>query len=135
MSKRNLNKMRRADRKAREATKVKNQAVHEREEAVSELHRLQAELNSPHTNDFLEAVRREAIHQRERFEGEEGKEPSDFFWLVGYLAGKALQAAVLGDREKALHHTISTAAACLNWHAHITGESTRFRPGKGNGAA
>lgn len=136
MSKRNLTKMKRAARKAREATTTNNKAVEERNEAVSELARLRSELNAPHVNDFLEAVRLEAVHQRERWEaeGDAGKQPTDWLFLVGYLAGKGCTAAIQGDRDKALHHTISTAAVCLNWHAHITGESTRFRPGKGNGA-
>ncbi len=41
---------------------------------------------------------------------------ADWFWLIGYLAGKALMHALAGDRDKAKHHTISTAAALLNWH-------------------
>ena len=33
-------------------------------------------------------------------------------------------------RDKALHHTISSAAVLLNWHAHILGQDTGFTPGK-----
>ena len=110
----------------------------------AELSRLRAELNTPHTKDFLEAVRVEAAHQRERWgaEHDAGKTPEDWFWLLGYLAGKALAAARLAGVydidmpelaadivDKALHHTISSAACLLNWHAHLSGADTRMRPG------
>lgn len=92
---------------------------------------LEALINTPHTADFLEAVRMEAAHQIERWgtAHDRAKEPADWFWLVGYLAGKALAAAVTGDREKALHHTISTGGALLNWHAALTGADNRMQPG------
>lgn len=45
------------------------------------------------------------------------------------LGGKALAAAKAGDRDKALHHTISSAAALANWHAALSGASTTMRPG------
>lgn len=86
--------------------------------------------DSPHTETFFEAVRLEAMHQRERWgsEHDAGKGPTDWFWLLGFLGGKAVWAATHGDREKALHHTISTAGVLLNWHAHLQGENT-IRPG------
>jgi hypothetical protein len=31
--------------------------------------------------------------------------------------------------DKALHHTISTAAALANWHAALSGTSNTMRPG------
>jgi hypothetical protein len=95
---------------------------------VAELDQL---INTPHVDNFLEAVRLEAAHQCERWgvENDAGKAPADWFWLLGYLGGKALAAAIAGNKEKALHHTISTAAACLNWHAHMSGARTRMRPG------
>jgi len=88
-------------------------------------------LNTPELRDFSEGVTLEALHQRERWgaEHDAGKAPADWFWLVGYLAGKALHAQTSGNTEKALHHTISTAAALANWHAAITGENTAMRPG------
>ncbi len=88
-------------------------------------------INTPHTESFLEGVRREAVHQRERWgsEHDAGKGPTDWFWLLGYLAGKAVWAATHGDREKALHHTVSSAAALLNWHAAMSGVSNEMRPG------
>jgi hypothetical protein len=88
-------------------------------------------INAPEIGNFLEGVRLEAAHQVERWgaDHDEGKDPASWFWLLGYLAGKALAAAIAGDLEKALHHTISTAAACLNWHARLTGTRTAMRPG------
>ena len=99
-----------------------------------EVARLNTLINNPHTNDFLEAVRTEAAHQRERWgaDHDAGKDNSDWFWLLGYLGGKALQSANLAghvQHEKSLHHIITTAAACLNWHAARTGASTVMRPG------
>ena len=95
-----------------------------------------AVVNSPETADFMAGVPLEAAHQRERWgaDHDAGKSPFDWFWLVGYLAQKAADAAVRGDAEKAKHHTISTAAALANWHAQISGR-TDMRPGiePGNG--
>lgn len=88
-------------------------------------------LDTPVSNDFLLGVKAEALHQRKRWgtEHDAGKEPQDWYWLLGYLSGKALAAAVKGDKDKGLHHTISSGAVLLNWHAHVTGESTSMRPG------
>lgn len=98
------------------------QVVRERDEA-------RAILNAPELRDFASAVVREAAHQRARWgvEHDAGKTPAD--WFLGYLAGKALHAAVAGDQEKALHHTISSAVALANWHAALLGVSTVMRPG------
>jgi hypothetical protein len=92
---------------------------------------LEGLINTPHVDDFFEAVRLEAAHQQERWgsENDAGKEPQDWFWLLGYLGGKALGSFVRGDREKGMHHIISSAAALLNWHRHATGEITAMRPG------
>lgn len=99
--------------------------------AAAEIARLHALINTPHTHDFLEAVKLEMPHQRDRWgaEHDAGKTPADWFWLVGYLAGKALHALVSGNVEKAKHHVITTAAALGNWFLAITGESTSMRPG------
>ncbi|CAN5436564.1 hypothetical protein BH10PSE18_BH10PSE18_18770 [soil metagenome] len=95
-------------------------------------HQLHALINTPQTEDFLSAVRLEAAHQVDRWGDAHarGKSAENWFWLVGYLAGKALRAAVLGDKPKALHHTISSAAACCNWWKAITADTT----GRGIGA-
>lgn len=109
-----------------------------RKETVAELRRLHTQverlhnlINTPHTDVFVDAVRLEAAHQQERWgtSHDEGKAPADWFWLLGYLGGKALAAFVKGDVQKGRHHIISSAAALLNWHRHATGEMTAMRPG------
>jgi hypothetical protein len=92
----------------------------------AEAARLEALVNNPQTAEFLSAVKAEAAHQIEKW-GEahdRGKSAENWFWLVGYLSGKALRAVISGDRHKALHHTISSAAALANWHAAITRDTT-----------
>lgn len=82
-----------------------------------------ATINTPEIGDFLAAVEREAKHQRLRWpsDHDEGKTDADWFWLLGWLAGKAVHATT---SEKRLHHIITTAAACLNWHAQVIGASS-----------
>jgi hypothetical protein len=99
--------------------------------ARSELHALKSIINTPETEDFDKGVPLEATHQIQRWGAahDAGKQPEDWFWLCGYLAGKALSSFKAGDVEKAKHHCISTAAAMRNWHKAIaTGESA-MRPG------
>ena len=107
------------------------QAQQEVQQLRAELDRLRTLINTPQTDDFMQAVRLEAAHQQERWgaERDKGKDPSDWFWLLGYLSGKALAAFVRGDREKGLHHIVSSAAALLNWHRNVTGQVTAMRPG------
>ena len=94
---------------------------------------LATQLNTPELHDFAQAVVLEAAHQRARWgsDHDAGKTPADWFWLIGYLAGKALHRAEQGegDPDKCLHHIITTAAVCANWHAAIEGTHTRMRPG------
>lgn len=99
--------------------------------ARAERDRLQALINSPEVNGFLRGVHLEAVHQVERWgtAHDRAKRPADWFWLVGYLAGKSLHAAVSGDASKARHHCISTAAALYNWHCAISGVDVRMCPG------
>lgn len=110
-------------------------AQHERlaamiEALAEEVARLVASINTPETVDFIRGVTLEATHQRERWgtDHDAGKTPPDWFWLLGYLAGKALTAQLAGDVDKARHHIITTAAACANWHLHTMGK-TNMRPG------
>jgi hypothetical protein len=100
-------------------------------ERDAEIARLTALLNTPEVEDFAKGTALEAAHQRERWgaDHDAGKTPFDWFWLIGYLAQKAASAHVEGNTEKALHHTISTAAALANWHLALTGTDTRMRPG------
>src|SRR5690349_14746660 len=88
-----------------------------KEELIQEVYRLSVLINTPHTDNFLEGVRVEVAHQVEHRDIEDrNKTPWDWFWTCGYLCQKAASAAVAGDMEKALHHTISTAALMGNWH-------------------
>ena len=81
-------------------------------ELKAENARLRKILNTPLYDDFLESVKVEAAHQVWRWgaEHDRKKQAEDWFWLVGYLVGKALRAHIEGDVEKALHHTISSSA-------------------------
>lgn len=124
--------------------------------ARRERDRLHALINTPELINFRDAVVLEAAHQREHKGGENdaGKTPADWFWLVGYLAGRALEHhkeaerlagiyvpsvvpsvnevfldLVAHHREKAVHHTITAAAALANWHAAVIGAYTGMRPG------
>lgn len=96
----------------------------------SERDRLDQIINTPHTDDFIQAVSIEAEHQRQRWSAEDDalKTPADWFWLIGYLAGKGLHASGQGNTDKLLHHIVTTAAACRNWHRAARGESN-MRPG------
>lgn len=105
-------------------------------EDAAELERLRTLVNSPELHDFAKGVVLEAAHQRERWGSshDAGKEPADWFWLLGYLSGKALRAHIDGNADKALHHTISSAAALANWHGAIMG-THNMRPGIDSDAA
>ena len=90
-----------------------------------EVERLRGLLNTPEIQDFSKAVVLEALHQRERWGS--GKTDADWFWLLGFLAGKALHNPG-DDPKKKLHRIITIAAAAANWHAAVQGQ-TNMRPG------
>lgn len=99
---------------------------------LEEVERLDGVLNTPQTLSFVEAVKAEAAHQQQRW-GEahdRSKSAEHWYWLVGYLAGKALRSAITGDKQKALHHTISSAAALANWHDAILNDESGTGAGK-----
>ncbi len=103
----------------------------ENEKLRSQVEALTALLNTPETEEFDKAVPLEAAHQIQRWTAahDAGKQPEDWFWLLGYLAGKALASFKAGDLDKSKHHCISSAAALRNWHAHIRSGQTAMRPG------
>lgn len=63
-------------------------------------------LNTPEVLDFVRAVQLEAAHQRKRWPSEHdaGKTDADWFWLIGYLAGKALHNPGPHDRDAVAFH-------------------------------
>ena len=91
------------------------------EQCHAEIIRMESLLNTPIYTPFLKAAEHEAAHQIHRWgrEHDSFKEPQEWFWLVGYLAGKALRAHIDRDVAKALHHTISSAAVLCHWHRAI----------------
>lgn len=88
-------------------------------------------VNTPRIDDFFEAVRLEAAHQVERWgtEHDAGKDHAAWHSLVATLLAKATLAYWAKDWSKRTHRLISSAAALLNWHRSITGDSTEMRPG------
>jgi hypothetical protein len=106
-------------------------AFHALEPLRAEFIRLDDLINKPHTDDWFEAVRLEAAHQVERWgvEHDNGKGPPEWFWLIGYLAGKAVASEIEGDADKAMHHTISSGAVLLNWWRSLRGIETLYQPG------
>ncbi|UZZ09013.1 hypothetical protein NDO41_16590 [Ectopseudomonas mendocina] len=92
---------------------------------------LDALINTPHTDEWFDAVRLEAAHQIQRWgtDHDAGKQPADWFWLLGYLSQKAMTAQIAGDEQKAKHHTISSGAMLLNWFRAMVGDTNAMRPG------
>lgn len=89
------------------------------------------QINTPELTDFIRGIQLEALHQRQRWgtNHDQGKTPEDWLWLLAYLATKASQASRYNDQDKYLHHIITCAAACLNWHANASGINTEMKPG------
>jgi len=78
-------------------------------------------IERPHIASFIEAAVAEAAHQRARWGAahDAGKNQEDWFWTVGYLAGKSLAAQKAGDVQKAKHHLISSAAVLAHWYEFV----------------
>lgn len=96
------------------------------------LSNLEALMDSPEIESFTEGLVLEAAHQERRWgkSYDRSKSAEHWFWLVGHLSGKALRASIEGDKAKALHHTISSAAALFKWHLAIKADES----GSGVGA-
>ncbi|WP_036261374.1 hypothetical protein [Methylocapsa aurea] len=86
-------------------------------------------LKESQADSFLAAVNAEAAHQIERWgaAGGKGKTPLDWYWLISHFAQKAADAAIAGDRGKALRDVVSTAAVLFNWFGAIKGTEARFQ--------
>lgn len=82
---------------------------------------LRLDTDTPHIEHFLSAVSVEADHQRQRWGDahDRSKFGPNWYWLVGYLAGKALFHMIKGNKDKAKHHCVSAAAALMQWHSAI----------------
>ncbi len=105
---------------------------HDLRALARELQSLRALINSPVVDEWFNGVRIEAVHQQVRWyaDYDAGKTPADWFWLLGYLGGKALASAIKGDVDKAKHHTISSGAAMFNWWRALSGDpNAKMRPG------
>lgn len=108
---------------AKEAQALLEPMQADRMRLLQERDRLRNLINSPETDDWMKGVPIEAAHQAERWsEPDTQKNALDWFWLIGYLAQKAAFEQIAGNTEKAKHHTISTAAALMNWHRYIMAE-------------
>ncbi len=80
------------------------------------------ERDTPQSGDFLEAVKNEAWHQRNRWgDDDKAKTAAEWFWLVGFLAGKALHDV----RGKRAHHVVAAGAALSNWYSAVATEGSR----------
>lgn len=90
-------------------------------------------VNGARTVDFIDAVKAEAAHQRDRWgrDHDAGKRVEDWITLFTYLLGKLAKAYWSRDTGKVLHHVVTVAAVALNMHANLTGADTRMRPGVG----
>lgn len=99
-----------------------HQLRRERDELKDRVQYLEGLINTPEIDDFMKAIPIEAAHQIERWgiDHDAHKGPADWFWTVGYLAGKALASHIAGDTSKAKHHCVTVAALCLTWHKQLT---------------
>ena len=89
---------------------------------------IEKHISTPEVENFIRAVKREAAHQKKAWKATDPlKTSADWYWLVGYLGGKALmdpheESDARSKRERRMHRIITVAAACLHWH-----EATRNR--------
>lgn len=78
----------------------------------------------PITHDFLAGLHAEKDHQVRRWgrSHDSNKSPTDWFWVLGWIAGKAVAAHLAGDRVKAQHRVIAAAAILSHWHDALKGD-------------
>lgn len=105
---------------------IYNHAAGQLQDVTASRDALRILLDTPELHDFAKAVVLEAAHQRTRWGDEHDamKAPEDWFWTLGQVASKATQAARYGDREKYLHHILTSAALLNNWHAQAVKEGS-----------
>ena len=92
----------------------------------AETKRLKELLGTPEIVDFASAVIKEAAYQREHWgkAHDEAKSDDEWFWTLGWLAGKAVTDPHKPEdertsKERKLHRIITTAALACNWHASV----------------
>jgi len=88
-------------------------------------------LMTPETKDFVAAVEREAAYQRDHWgaKHDEEKSDADWYWTLGWLAGKAVndphdQDDTRTPLERKLHRIVTAAALACNWHAAVKKRGT-----------
>lgn len=82
-------------------------------------------INTPHTENFMEAVKIEMLHQVDRWGDEKDKYPHHFQQVISYLNGKLMQAIWNKDVEKYKHHLITIAAVAGNAHLYFEDEGAQ----------
>lgn len=99
--------------------------------AETELARIKQALDTPEQEDFLTAAVTEARYQRTTWSEQDAtKTDSDWFWLTGYLVGKAFHDI----RGKRVHHLTAAAAALANWHAASVAKGEKMPEERGDQA-
>jgi len=91
--------------------------IEEKDQRIAELEKL---LNTPEIHDFVKGVTIEAAHQRDKWgpTHDAGKHAHDWFAVISYLHGKQVRNYWDKDYEKYIHHIVTMAALCCNWHSH-----------------
>jgi len=87
---------------------------------IVRLRELEKLLNKPELHDFTAAVVREAAHQNHKWGPyhDAGKDANDWFAVISYLHGKQVRNYWDKNYDKYVHHIITMAAVCCNWHSH-----------------
>ena len=82
------------EKKLELATKMCDSYAAENQRLSDEIERLKAIIHTPHTDEFMSAVSIEAEFQQQKWDSSHdgGKDVPDWFWLLGYLAGKAVRS-------------------------------------------
>jgi hypothetical protein len=91
----------------------------ELKEAHAEIERLTGIIHTPENDEFLTGTAREAEFQRQHHGVDNSEEAFDWpqwYWVAGYLLGKAWHALKQHNTVKAKHHLVTTAALLYNWH-------------------
>ena len=90
-----------------------------------------AALNVSSATAFLEGVNAEAAKQRatNQATGIIPPNDTDWFWLIGFHAGKAVGHI---PRETKVTAVYAAAATCLNWYLAITERFNKMQPGPEN---